>query len=302
MSKLKAPLLSFGAKGSLGKSLTFQEAAQGTNVRSKPTPTDPYTLAQAYHRWDYQDYAYQWRLLTLAQKATWETNARPHRITGFNYYMRTMLTTRPDIIACYRLDEPNNNTARDTGPHALHATIHGASRITGVIDHARYADGLDDYIALPNTILPYLATKWTLEAHVTCFALDARAFHSFGYSDYQLFAPYWNNITAWFALASNFRRTWAHTPTNITDGLYHTIDLLVDMANIANCLYYIDGKPQTISNTRSGGTPLAWPYTYLLAKADVARFYKGNVDHVVFYNRLLDVTEMERHSERRYPP
>ena len=60
MSKQKNPLVSLGAKGTVGKTLTFQEHHGVKIARTKPIPAYRYTLPQAYQRWLYEDYAHYW--------------------------------------------------------------------------------------------------------------------------------------------------------------------------------------------------------------------------------------------------
>ena len=50
MSKIKAPLLSLKAHGTIANSLTYQDRSTKTIVRRKPTPTGLKSLKQTYQR------------------------------------------------------------------------------------------------------------------------------------------------------------------------------------------------------------------------------------------------------------
>ncbi|MBA7591601.1 hypothetical protein ES708_33761 [subsurface metagenome] len=71
MAKPKSPLLSFGARGTIADSLTFQKRNQGTIARTKPIPTDPKSPAQLAQRQRYRDAVDAWHALTPAEKEAW---------------------------------------------------------------------------------------------------------------------------------------------------------------------------------------------------------------------------------------
>ncbi|GAJ14702.1 unnamed protein product, partial [marine sediment metagenome] len=50
MAKLKKPLLSLGARGTIADTLTFQKRQGIDLVKRKPVPSQPRTLPQMYQR------------------------------------------------------------------------------------------------------------------------------------------------------------------------------------------------------------------------------------------------------------
>lgn len=71
MAKPKKPLLSLGARGTIGDSLTFQKRGRGTIAREKPIPKDPKSEAQLAWRQVYRDAVAAWRALTAQEKEAW---------------------------------------------------------------------------------------------------------------------------------------------------------------------------------------------------------------------------------------
>lgn len=71
MSKLKSPFLSFGARGTIGDSMTFQKRGRGHFARQKPIPADPKSPAQLAQRQRYKDAVAAWHALSPEEKEAW---------------------------------------------------------------------------------------------------------------------------------------------------------------------------------------------------------------------------------------
>ncbi len=71
MSKLKSPLFSLGAHGSIGDALTIQRRNRGSFARKKPIPTDPKTDLQLAQRQIYRDAVDKWNALSPEEKEAW---------------------------------------------------------------------------------------------------------------------------------------------------------------------------------------------------------------------------------------
>lgn len=93
MAKPKSPLLSFGARGTIASSLTFQKRGRTTIVRTKPTPTDPESSSQLARRQVYRDAVADWNALSPAEKESWR-GVCPG-LTAYQCYMKTALTPAP---------------------------------------------------------------------------------------------------------------------------------------------------------------------------------------------------------------
>ena len=95
MAKPKQPLLSFGARGTIAKSLTFQKRGRATIARTKPTPTDPKSEAQLARRQIYRDAVDAWHALTPEEKEAYR-GVCPG-LTPYQCYMKTALTYVPPV-------------------------------------------------------------------------------------------------------------------------------------------------------------------------------------------------------------
>ncbi|MBA7588187.1 hypothetical protein ES708_30238 [subsurface metagenome] len=89
MAKPKSPLLSLGARGSIGDTLTFQKRGRLTIARQKPIPTDPQTDLQLAQRQVYREAVAAWNALTIAEKQAYR-GVCPG-LTPYQCYMKTAL-------------------------------------------------------------------------------------------------------------------------------------------------------------------------------------------------------------------
>lgn len=301
MSKTKTPFLSLGSSGTVGGVLTSQKSSGVTILRSTPKPTDPYSLAQAYQRWDYRDYAYLWTLLTNSQKQVYRTRASRYHITGFSLWMREHLKDLPDLAGRWHLDEKTGAIAHDSSRNLNHAVIIGATPTTGLIDGAFSFDGLND--GLNCGIRPSLIN---LTAKSVLFFFKAPAFtgtvqvlYYAGYWE----APYGDRIRLWAAsnqIVISLRdptgalvaRNMPFTPNEWTSIGYSwdgtTVIFIKDGVEVAPSMAFAGPLACSAVGTFFGYRP-------------TTEWYGGLLDHPTIWNRAIDLTEAKRHSERRYP-
>ena len=89
MAKPDKPLLSLGARGTIGDALTYQKRGQLTIARQKPIPKDPKSEAQLAQRQRYKDAVASWHSLTLVEKEAWR-GVCPG-LTAYQCFMRAEL-------------------------------------------------------------------------------------------------------------------------------------------------------------------------------------------------------------------
>lgn len=301
MTKSKTPLFGLEAHGTIADSVTFQRRNRTTFARSKPIPSDPKSLAQIYHRWDYQDYAQYWRSLTPAQKQQWESTARRLRITGFNLWMRTYLNTLPDLAARWHLDKLIGSLVLDSSENTNNGTVVGATLVDGFIDHALEFDGIDDYVNIPAHSTLDLTELITLEARVyiktikqsdiiTRWQWAAGAVKK----GYTLFLGsngtprfYVGTNTGWNSILGSVLQPnrWHHL-LGTHDGTFLRL--------------YANGEQDAAP---VAATQVPWnsaTYSVRLGYQAWGRFH-GVIDEARIYNRALIDQEAKIHSERRYP-
>lgn len=302
MAKTKTPYFSIGAHGTVGGSITAQKLAAETMLRGKPLPTDPYSLAQAYQRWLYEDYAYLWRQQSAATQALYRSAGVRHHLTGFQYWMKDMLARLPDIAGMWHLDAMSAPTTPDSSRNTNTGTIIGASPIDGLINGAAYFDGLNDridcgnhqslnmgtsdfslafYCYLPSAQGPpspdlinkgahaaNLGFKVELSNRLTVVIQDAGGF--------TVFTTPVLTFPAWYSVVANFDRD-------------------------ANGQIFYNAIPSPPVNIAARSGSIDWPINFVLGTF-ATQYWKGTLDHVILRTRILDLTEITRHSQRRYPP
>jgi hypothetical protein len=88
MAKIQAPLFSFGASGTIGKILTFNQSTQKPVARKKPAPSKSAPPLQAIIRLRFKQAAESWRALSPTERAKWRTLAAPTARPSFaKYYL-----------------------------------------------------------------------------------------------------------------------------------------------------------------------------------------------------------------------
>lgn len=301
MSKLKSPVLSLGAQGTIADALTFQKRGQDTIVREKPIPTDPYSLAQAYQRWDYKDYAYLWTLLTNAQKQVYRTRASRYHITGFSLWMKEHLRDLTGIVARWHMDEATGSFVADSSHNNIHATSIGATPVPGVISNARYFDGLNDTVACGINPLLRPTSYVTHEFFVkldklsqSCVLFCQGILPTEKRLAIGLYVTKDDILLGTATNKTGLNGIAAHLTTNVQHWC-HLWDLTTNTIT-----FFLDGVEQTLV-----ATPDYFSYDpsnrFWLGARENSMWVPGIIDNFTIYDYLLPETLIKRHSKRRYP-
>lgn len=91
MVKLKSPILSLGASGTIGDTLTTQDWKGRTYMRKKPVPAQPKSGKQVGMRAMFSYLSQHWKALSTADAETWEPPAARANVLPFNAYMNQNL-------------------------------------------------------------------------------------------------------------------------------------------------------------------------------------------------------------------
>ncbi len=97
MTKLKTPLLSFGAKGRLSKLFSLVRRRGQNIIERKPIPVDAKSPAQLFNRHMFTKCVDLWHLLSEEEKQIWESLARPLHMTGYAWFISQCLRPNPGI-------------------------------------------------------------------------------------------------------------------------------------------------------------------------------------------------------------
>lgn len=88
MAKISGPLFSFGASGTVGKVLTFNQSDRRAVARKKPAASTSATPMQLTMRADFVAAAKAWRALDSVDRAAWIALAAPTARPAFaKYYL-----------------------------------------------------------------------------------------------------------------------------------------------------------------------------------------------------------------------
>lgn len=87
MAKVTAPLLSFGARGQIGKAIVFAKWRGVDYARQRVIPANPKTLAQQETRGVFRVMSQLWTLAPQGWKEVWNTFAAGRPFTGRNALM-----------------------------------------------------------------------------------------------------------------------------------------------------------------------------------------------------------------------
>lgn len=87
MARIKGPLMSITASGSLAGTLVFRQTARGAQAQAMPTSQPPATPAQAACRADFKAAADAWRTLDAETRADWQTVAAVRHRSARQFFL-----------------------------------------------------------------------------------------------------------------------------------------------------------------------------------------------------------------------
>lgn len=300
MVKLRTPLLSMGAHGTLGGSVTFQGNDRYQIARRKPVLPYSLTLRQQYQRWLYEDYAALWKEQSQATRLVYSGLGYRFHLTGYQYWMKYHLANLPDIIGAWHLDILSSGQTPDSGRNALTGTVVGAYPVPGVIAQGFYFDGVNDHVDIGSSALVKPTETFSIELFILIRALP---FVGFKYA----VANASSNGKSGFACNG-------HDATNKVDvycadalgGVGQAITLVAGAWKHI-CLTYDNGIIICYADGEPVGAPGFKVISYLPgnilaigAAGDIAAFWPGSTDHLILRTRLLQQAEVKRHAERRF--
>jgi len=98
MAKVKGPLFSPGAHGTIGDVITFQDGVAGPRAMLVPKHGDAFSTGQSRQRVSFQAAASQWKSLGASAQAAYEATAAGKAMTGYNLYLRDCLLGNVSVV------------------------------------------------------------------------------------------------------------------------------------------------------------------------------------------------------------
>lgn len=108
MTRIKGPLFSLSAHGTIKKTITFRTGRQGARAQQYQHKHYDATDAQLEQRGAYKDACDAWHTLTTDEKQQFRIDAQPLKISGFNLYIKTILNTPPSGPSIYAVWDPTH--------------------------------------------------------------------------------------------------------------------------------------------------------------------------------------------------
>lgn len=301
MSKSKNPLYSLGGTGGIGNSISFTRR-RGVNIAEKrPKPFDQQTLSQIYHRWLYEDYFELWKLQTTSVQADYRSKGARRHLTGFQYWMSYQLTYLPDIVGWWPFDLTDPSTAKDLSRNHNDGTVTNTTRVTGPIYFCVLANGVSSFIDVPQSSSLQLNFPYTIE----CFIEQDRSSQSvsgFFFQQNQLFRWYISKLGKLY-LAFYDGGAWRTTPllSQLPDLTLLHIAISAEASGANTQFRYYENGVLITSPVVTGQPVTPTSNLVFLSSIGGSQYFAGRLDNAIFYNRVLDITEIKRHSLRRYP-
>jgi hypothetical protein len=197
----------------------------------------------------------------------------------------------------------NDNAASTTITDASSNALHGAAQqnsslisTAGQFNTAIYFNGVSDQVACGNsaTLLP---SAWTVSAWVKCEDTVTSTLLSFG--NYRASIKLQNNSAGRPAIVmggSNYRTFDPAAWTKLKDGQWHHVAFTLPgdaIDSIQSAKMYLDGTEVSVVATVAGGVQTAKTELFLgNADATSAQRFKGAMDEVRLYNRVLTAQEV----------
>lgn len=177
MAKIKGPLLSDDAHGSIGKLLTYSHRKSGKQARIYNKPLVTPSAKQRGQRRLTEFLVAHWQNMSDADKATWATKAEASdlNITGYHYFLREAqrdLYTHHGLCAYWHCNEIIGGKVLDISGNAHHGTLkpswpdNAPTLITSV--KTKFSKGLlydrvDEYVDTAHTAKLNISDAITIE-------------------------------------------------------------------------------------------------------------------------------------------
>ncbi len=116
MVRVRGPMLSEDARGSLGSAVNFSKNRDVNYARKIPRPVDPKTASQVSSRAMLAFLSKAWHNLSLPIKETWEVSSPPEGYTPYNAFLSANLSAWNLVNAPSQANAPRGPNPRISRP------------------------------------------------------------------------------------------------------------------------------------------------------------------------------------------
>lgn len=293
MPRLKGPLFSLQAHGTLNQELTYTDGYPGHIARRIPSPTPTYTTPQLNQRFLYRLGIALWNAMTAGQKAVYQAAAVSLPYTAMNIWLREWLTTTPSLILALPLQEGSGPTAYDLSPNAWNLTLYGPAWLPLERGYSILADGIDDLARLPTAndllldtaawSLLFLRTPGTLQNFNYFFCKLTHPTH--GWYCYNQSNGHFIFVTRTNGGIAVTQASANHSPSNVRTLTGISMD-------IPDCTIYKNGLDDTtVPGAHDIPSPSAQRATLFNFTPPLPLYWPGSIEWIIAFSRTLTAAE-----------
>lgn len=169
MTKLKAPLLSQAASGTIADQVTYQTPPTGPRAGAVPSHGNPQTQLQIIQRMRYFEAKQTWLMSDDLSKQVWRNEARNLPMTGYNRCLQLYLSGQLSGFSnlCLPSLDAKGTTLKDISNLNLNATLYGPTWVDWSPGYRLLSfNGINDYASVPHSLSLNLKSQFTIEALV----------------------------------------------------------------------------------------------------------------------------------------
>ena len=152
MAKLRAPLFSIRASGSLAGTISYRSQTLGSIAEKLPTHLDVNSDAQRSHRFLYKLGVGLWNGKTSMEKAAYRSLAVGLPLTAMNVWLREWLSSTPDLVLGLPLETPDLGISQDLSPYQNDLILFGPQWSSPPPPYSLSFDGVDDYAKILSSL------------------------------------------------------------------------------------------------------------------------------------------------------
>lgn len=306
MVKIKGPLLSQDAHGTVANLLTYSRRKSGQQVRKTNQPLADPSAKQIGHRRLVFFIICQWRTMSDADKATWTTNAKAagNYLSGYHYFLQQALLdpyTHHGLALYLPCNEYTGSTVKDLSGQNHHGTLkptpftnvpHLVQSAIKKVGNALDYNGTSQYLELP------ISTNLQILGDVTYDFLirPTRLTSGVVYSD-ELVNNYGTSIYISPIGRISYRTSQA-AANQLTQSFLPALAIkyqnIVVRRTGTLADIYINMLVPTYAGQNPHTDPVVSPITPKISRlgSSAAVFYKGRLDEICKYNRALSDAEL----------